>query len=923
MKPKSAKERVLDHLESAAVPVWQDTNKKIKIVQNPDSSYSIAKGSKPPIKKTYSTIKAARDFAISKGWIKSEGIVQGKVGPAPKRLKELFLKHAKGTLNSKEKAELAKWEKDYKADVWKSLRKEFPKAGIREYMPDDQKELAEPLARDKASEEKSMAPATTTDPAKIVTKIIDRLGMSGGVVPSGDNPVKPTGSILKTARDEILKSVGLEAENAIVKYGGAKIVKTKTQAAWKGAMPGYSLPSTGAKLTDKKGLQDLVRGWNTFAPEHKHITVADILKEYTAAQAEERGRSVADKAEKLVKKYGRGADKYAKDPAVKEAVRRKLSELTPSKFRLREAKAPPCPKCEKPMITSKGLAGVGVCKDCNYVDVKKDMSPEAKKKLQMKLIKEGGAGETMAMDLARGKRTWLPTRLAKSVNPKGMDFSKYVSARSGTPPKGNWVIARKGAKAGVKPGSVYVTNKQYKQWQKEWAKANPEKAKKLGYTESLEGKAWGSIQAGDKCPRCPDGKLVKSTSGNLKCNKCGWVKIMKPSTKKYSFTTKTRPPLKERVISAAWETLAEKKAQWYSGECDYCGKKSDKLIKDSQGNLVHPKHKGMMETWLTAEQLSEGLASVKGIDGPEEVGTKAKKEGDVTQLMTQYVKRGNTFRPMGPITLKASLQPHGYNIHCPYNSPPVFEKVQARTDELLNFPNSVMESIIAEIDKFWKIKPNYERLGFLHSRGILVYGPPGTGKSSLMQQVAELMINRSDVVFFVNSVSQAVNGLRAFREVEPDRKGLVVLEDIDEYISYAERPLLQLLSGDNSVDNVLYLGSTNYIEKFTPRLLRPGRFDKTIFLGPPPIEGRLAYLNYKLDGIEKPKAIEFLAKQTDGLSFGHLRELVIGAYALREPVIEVVKRLSPTVSISAEDEERFKDHFETDGRSKVVEEKKK
>jgi len=432
--------------------------------------------------------------------------------------------------------------------------------------------------------------------------------------------------------------------------------------------------------------------------------------------------------------------------------------------------------------------------------------------------------------------------------------------------------------------------------------------------------------------------------------------------KRLSFTMKTRPPLKERMISAAWEILAEKKAKWFSGECDYCGKKSDKLIKDAQGNLVHPKHKGMMEGWLTAEQLVEDLEKIVLLEAKvkcqecgkvfskkfgrqtfevkcpkcgstdvevesiqeslgREVATRSsKKEGDVAQLMIQYRKQANTFVPMGKVTLVPELQAHGYNIRCPYNSPPIFEKVQARTDELLNFPNSVMENIITEIDKFWKIKPNYERLGFLHSRGILVYGPPGTGKSSLMQQVAEMMIERNDVVFFVRSVGEAVAGLKAFREVEPDRKALVVLEDIDEYISYAERNLLQLLSGDNSVDNVLYLGTTNYIEKFSPRLLRPGRFDKKIFLGPPPIEGRLAYLNHKLTGIEKPTAIEFLAKQTDGLSFGHLRELVIGAYALKEPVIEVIKRLSPAVSISAEDEERFKELFDPDVKTKGIEE---
>jgi len=85
--------------------------------------------------------------------------------------------------------------------------------------------------------------------------------------------------------------------------------------------------------------------------------------------------------------------------------------------------------------------------------------------------------------------------------------------------------------------------------------------------------------------------------------------------------------------------------------------------------------------------------------------------------------------------------------------------------------------------------------------------------------------------------------------------------------------------------------STNYLDRIPARLRRPGRFDKVIHLGPPQLEGRLAYLEHKLKGIEKPEMIRWLAEQTNGFSFGHMRELTIGAYAMKEPIKEVLARL--------------------------------
>lgn len=293
------------------------------------------------------------------------------------------------------------------------------------------------------------------------------------------------------------------------------------------------------------------------------------------------------------------------------------------------------------------------------------------------------------------------------------------------------------------------------------------------------------------------------------------------------------------------------------------------------------------------------MATEPSYDSAKKPGSKD-ESGDLKKNYIQWVQNGNSFSPAGKIVLAPKLHEFAYRVSQSMSGP-VFTKTRARTDELYNFKSSVMESICDEIDKFWGLKENFSKLGFLHNRGIMIYGPPGTGKSSLTQQIAEMMIKRGDVIFFAKGLGALLEGLRAFREIEPERKLVVVLEDLDEYIQYSERDLLQLLDGEDAVDNVLYIGSTNYIDRFPPRLIRPGRFDKTIYLGPPPYEGRLVYLQHKLKNTISEQELADLAKKTDGFSFGHLRELVIAAYALKEPLAEVIKRLSKRENIKESD----------------------
>jgi len=260
------------------------------------------------------------------------------------------------------------------------------------------------------------------------------------------------------------------------------------------------------------------------------------------------------------------------------------------------------------------------------------------------------------------------------------------------------------------------------------------------------------------------------------------------------------------------------------------------------------------------------------------------------QVFTQFIVRDNHFSPMGKIITQPTLDPGIYDVKSTMDGI-IFEVHDLKTDEILRFEDSRYNRILEEISNFWSLKDDFNKMGFTHKRGVLLYGAPGGGKSCLLKLVMEDTVNKNDVVFIAKSSGTLVNGLTQFREVEPDRKVLVIIEDIDELVRYNERPILELFDGDSQTDNVLFLGTTNYIERLPDRIIRAGRFDRTIEVKNPPMQGRLAYLKHKLRVNEKDEKITELAKKTKDFSFAQLRELLVSTYCLKQPLEEVLRRI--------------------------------
>lgn len=213
-------------------------------------------------------------------------------------------------------------------------------------------------------------------------------------------------------------------------------------------------------------------------------------------------------------------------------------------------------------------------------------------------------------------------------------------------------------------------------------------------------------------------------------------------------------------------------------------------------------------------------------------------------------------------------------------------------DELIDFPGSLPDKIIKEIDKFWQNGQLFAKYGFVHRRGMLFYGKPGTGKTCLIAQLVDRATKRGYITLYVGDPRELVTVVRKIREREPDRNLMCVFEDIDNLIDhYGDGSILQWLDGVDQTNKVINIATTNYLHDLDRRIAnRPRRFDQVIEIGYPDRTMREAYFKRKLPEQPKIERAQWV-KATQGLSFASLTETIVGVKCLQQPLVAVAERL--------------------------------
>ncbi|NIO19482.1 MAG: CDC48 family AAA ATPase [Candidatus Aenigmarchaeota archaeon] len=214
----------------------------------------------------------------------------------------------------------------------------------------------------------------------------------------------------------------------------------------------------------------------------------------------------------------------------------------------------------------------------------------------------------------------------------------------------------------------------------------------------------------------------------------------------------------------------------------------------------------------------------------------------------------------------------------------------------------------------WPLKnpKSFEKVGIKPPRGVLLYGPPGTGKTLLAKAVANesganfISIRGPEILS--KWVGESEKRIReVFKRAKQVAPSIIFFDEMDAIVPrrglqmgtrVMENVVSQILtqmSGMEELHNVVVIGATNRPDILDPALLRPGRFDRQVFVPAPDEKSRLEIFkihtkNMPLKGVDLKK----LAKQTEGYSGADIESLCreAGLNALRENINakEVVKK---------------------------------
>lgn len=225
--------------------------------------------------------------------------------------------------------------------------------------------------------------------------------------------------------------------------------------------------------------------------------------------------------------------------------------------------------------------------------------------------------------------------------------------------------------------------------------------------------------------------------------------------------------------------------------------------------------------------------------------------------------------------------------------------MDVKSDELINLPNTASNTIINEVNQFWsgETRKMFDHFNLVYKRGILMHGKPGTGKTSTSMMVIKEVIKLGGVVFFNPPVQIIKEVAIKLQKMNPNTKILVIWEEFDSLCDSAT--MLSILDGELQVDNIVYLATTNYINRIPERIKnRPSRFSSVYEVGYPNEETRRIYLVHKLSDLDLD--IEQWVKLTDGLSIDHLKDLIVSVCCFNVPLKESVEKLRSMENIQKE-----------------------
>lgn len=255
----------------------------------------------------------------------------------------------------------------------------------------------------------------------------------------------------------------------------------------------------------------------------------------------------------------------------------------------------------------------------------------------------------------------------------------------------------------------------------------------------------------------------------------------------------------------------------------------------------------------------------------------------ITKVMSVFMKNKKSFNDDTEVNETVS------SVSYFEKKKPEEPKIQISFDDVAGL-EEIKEDLMDIID-FLNNEDKYRLMDAKVPRGILLYGPPGTGKTLIAKAIAgeakATFIYASGSEFVEKYVGVGAKRVRTiFERARKEAPSIIFIDEIDalgakrnaDSNNEKDQTLNQLLielDGFNNTGNVIVIAATNRLDLLDEALLRPGRFDRKIYVGNPNFHSRLKILEVhtKNKPLDKKVQLKDIAVKTHGFSGAQLANI--------------------------------------------------
>ena len=227
-------------------------------------------------------------------------------------------------------------------------------------------------------------------------------------------------------------------------------------------------------------------------------------------------------------------------------------------------------------------------------------------------------------------------------------------------------------------------------------------------------------------------------------------------------------------------------------------------------------------------------------------------------------------------------------------------KVDYPLDDIFLLSDMPYTKIINDLALFWNSTDKFKKLNLKPHHSILLYGESGCGKTSIIHKIIEELKAFDGVAVRLTDPIAWAGLASAIGRIEIDRPIICIIERLDKVINkFGEDNFLQLLDELTSINNIVYIATTNDIHSISNNIQnKPSRFNKKYRVEKPTNTARKEYFTKKLAAIdEKPVKLDKLVKDTKGFTMTQLREFFISVFVFNYNYNETLSDLRSVKSM--------------------------